>query len=218
MLKWQERTDSLLIFITSRMGHNVSQIFSTELFWESLPWSHQRNKARRFERWEFPTFWRGARVPQGALWFNSGELNQLRYWKYPPVFFQCAVTWGLSQCHPNPCNCSWITSAQDCSAPGDQEMAVHLPACYILYRTVLSHLSSSSCANFPPLCPFSSWLLMGQQHFPVVLLAGHWVHKVLQSAAPGSSRNLLCSPPSSTTPELHPAFEHQRDQGPEAGC
>lgn len=86
----------------------------------------------------------------------------------------------------------------DCSAPGGQQMAVHLPACYILYGTVLCDLSSSSSANLPPLCPFPSWLSTGQQHFPVALLAGHWVHKGLQSAAPGSSRNLFCSPPSST--------------------
>lgn len=167
------------------------------------------------------TFCRDARVPQGALCLIPGlilKIHQLRYWKHPAVFFLCAVTRGLCECHPNPCNCSWVTCAVGLQRSGGQEMVVHLPACYTLYGTVLFDLSYSSCANFSPLCRFSSSLLMGQQPFTVVLLAGHRVHKVLQSAASASSRNLFCSPPSSTAPKLHPAFEHQRDQHPKAGC
>lgn len=107
------------------MGHNVSQIFPTELFWESLPWGHQRNKARRFERWEFPAFWRDAGVPRGAFFLIPGlilKIHQLRHWKYPPVLSLCAVTWGLPECHPNLCSCSWVTCAEglQCSwCPGN---------------------------------------------------------------------------------------------------
>lgn len=98
----------------------------------------------------------------------------------------------------------------DRSTPDDQEMVVHLhqPACYILYGTVLFDLSYSSWANFSPLCSFSPSLLMGQWYFNMVMLACHQVYKVLQSAG-CSSRNLFCSPPSSTAPKLDPAAEHR---------
>lgn len=85
---------------------------------------------------------------------------------------------------------------------------LHQPTCYILCGAVLFALSYSSWANFSPLCSFSSSLLMGRWHFNMVTLACHQVSEVLQSAG-CSSRNLFCSPPSSTTPKPGPAAEYR---------
>lgn len=67
-------------------------------------------------------------------------------------FFSCVLTLGdclnVIQAHAT---AAGSPVQQDCSAPGGQEMVVHLPACYILYRTVLFDLISSSCAIFFPI-------------------------------------------------------------------
>lgn len=110
---------------------------------------------------EFPTFWRGAHVPQGALCLIHGlilKLHQLRYWKSPLVFFLCAVTRGLSECHPNLCNAAGSPVQQDCNAPGGQEMMfIYLP---VTFSTGLFDLISALPAvqifpyyvPFPPRC------------------------------------------------------------------
>lgn len=196
MEQGQQGTDSLLIFTTGQDTECFPNLFYRAVL--RVPaLGRQKERSQEPQTREFAPFCRDARVPQGALCLIPGlilKIHQLRYWKHPAVFFLCAVTRGLCECHPNPSSCSWVTCAVGLQRSGGQEMVVHLPACYTLYGTVLFDLSYSSCANFSPLCRFSSSLLMGQQPFTVVLLAGHRVHKVLQSAASASSKKPLLLP------------------------
>lgn len=170
---------------------------------EAKLWATERSK---------PTGEDSACLPQGVLGLIPSlilRIHNLRYLRYPLVFFLCAVTWDLSECHLKPWNCSCVTCAMELKCSW-------WPACYILHGTVLFFLSYSSCTNFPALCFLFPSLSKGQQHFNTVTLACHWVYKVLQSAG-CSSRNLFCSPLSSTTPKLDPAFECQRYEDPKAG-
>lgn len=91
----------------------------------------------------------------------------------------------------------------------------YLPIMFSIGLFYLSHFSS--CANFSLLLSYSSSHLMGQQHFKMVMLACPWVCKVLQSAG-CSSRNLFCSPTSSSALQFEPAFGYQRCESPKAGC
>lgn len=97
----------------------------------------------------------------------------------------------------------------------DQEIVahLHLPAHYILHRTVLFDLSFSSCANFST----TTFLFLLTAYGSAVLYNRNtscpWVPKVLKSAG-CCSRNLSFSPPSCTALQLNPTLGYQQCENP----
>lgn len=210
-LQWQQGTDSLLIF---------PNLFYRSVF--RVPALEPPKEQCQEHRWESSQPSGGVHCSTGSLmfdpWFNSentlaGVLEICS--SFFPVCWHSGIVWMSSK--PMQLQLGHLCSRTAVLQVARKWLFIYLP---VTFSTGLFYLISSPPAVqfFSPLCPFSSLLLMGQQHFPMALLAGRWVHRVLQSAASDSSRNLLCSPPSSTAPELHPAFEHQGEQDPEAGC
>lgn len=207
-LQWQQGTDSLLILNTSGMGHRTfPKSFLQSCFESPCLGATNRTKPGAQGR-ELPTFWRGARVPQGALCLIHGlilKLHQLRYWKSPLVFFLCAVTRRLSECHPNLCNAAGSPVQQDCNAPGGQEMMfIYLP---VTFSTGLFDLISALPAVqiFPYYVPFPPRCWWVSSTFPgycrqVTELTKCFSQQLLAPAETSSAPHWAAPPQSSIQP------------------